>query len=149
MIVVISHRTRVRSRAARREFVEHGVGLLEQVEVTIDGPLALLESRLEAIGRVRTRRRAGRVRVARSGDGEHVECVHVDELLHGAITVQRRHVKVHETRVERKHELQRAHEVGQPAWQVACHDHERILQLTVRFRSQFRVYKLVWTFFLK
>ncbi|RNA30545.1 hypothetical protein BpHYR1_052194 [Brachionus plicatilis] len=51
--------------------------------------------------------------------------------LHGTIPVQIALVEKHETRLERKEERVLGNEIGQPLGQVAGHDDQRVLKLTV------------------
>ena len=55
----------------------------------------------------------------------------VEESLHGAIAVERRHVEEHLSRFEGKEERAGVGQLTDPAGQVTRHDEQRILQLTI------------------
>ena len=57
----------------------------------------------------------------------------IEESLHSAIAIERRHVEEHLSRFEREEERAGVGQLVDPTGQVTRHDEERILQLTIRF----------------
>lgn len=67
---------------------------------------------------------------------------HVKQPLESAITVERCNVEQQLSCLEREQERADSGDLLEPAWQVACHYHQSILQLPARLRCHFAVIKM-------
>ena len=66
----------------------------------------------------------------------------IEEALHGAIAIERRHVEEHLSRFEGKEERASVRQLTDPTRQVTRHDQERILELAISFGGQLGIHKV-------